>query len=286
MRSLLAPAVLAAAMAGGAAQAAQVEIDAAVRLTVIPEQRSDVKVEIVRTHPGLPLVVRTRNGGVRIEGGAARKIRECSKQNGRPVVHVMGVGEVRWEDLPQIVIRTPRDVDLGTGGAVFGTIGRAASVNLANAGCGDWTVANVDGALRISQASSGDARAGSAASAKLRLAGSGDITTAAIRGGAQIEMAGSGDVAMRSVSGPLDVRMAGSGDVTIDGGHAAPMAVSVAGSGNVTFRGVADALNARVAGSGDVRVKVVTGPVKKSIIGSGAVIVGAKKHNVKAPQQA
>ena len=56
-----------------------------------------------------------------------------------------GVGEVSWADMPQVVIRTPRDVDVDAGGAVCGTVGRSASLELGNAGCGDWTVANVEG---------------------------------------------------------------------------------------------------------------------------------------------
>jgi hypothetical protein len=279
-------AVVITALTGGTVQAAAVEVDAVARVIVIPEARSDVKVEVLRANPALPLVIRDNRGRIRIESGSPRKIRDCRIEGGRPVVHILGLGDVAWKDLPQVIIRTPRDVDLGAGGAVFGVIGRAASVNLANAGCGDWTVANVAGALRISQAGPGDTRTGTAESAKLRLAGSGDITTAAIRGGAQVEMAGSGDVAITSVSGPLDLRMAGSGDVTVAGGRASPMTVSAAGSGNVAFRGVADALRARVTGSGDVRVKAVTGEVKRSVIGSGTVIVGGEARPRKRPTEA
>ena len=76
--------------------------------------------------------------------------------------------------MPQIVIRTPRDVDVDAGGAIWGTVGRSASLSLGNAGCGDWTVGNVEGRMRLSQAGSGDTRAGSAGEAKVRVAGSGD----------------------------------------------------------------------------------------------------------------
>lgn len=260
--------------AAAAARAAPVEIDAVARVTVIPEDRSDVKVEIVRASPDLPLEVRIHGGHVRIEGGVSRKIRNCRIEDGHPVVHVLGLGDVAFAHMPQVVVRTPRAVEVASSGAVYGVVGRSTSLDLAGAGCGDWTVGDVQGDLRISLAGSGGARAGRAGSARLKLAGSGGIATAAIRGGAAIDMAGSGDVALASVSGPLDVRMAGSGDVVVAGGRATPMSVSIAGSGNVVFHGVADALRARVAGSGDVRVRAVRGEVRKSVIGSGAVVVG------------
>src|SRR5690606_9653131 len=106
-------------------------------------------------------------------------------------------------------------------------------------GCGDWTIANVEGRLRLSLAGSGAARAGGAADAVIRVAGSGDVAAQAISGPLSIDLAGSGDVAAASVSGPLDVKTAGSGDVRIGQGRASPMTVSIVGSGDVAFGGVA-----------------------------------------------
>ena len=63
--------------------------------------------------------------------------------------------------MPQVVIRTPRDVNVDAGGAVFGSVGRSASLDLGNAGCGDWTIANVDGrrrSARLARATPGWAR--------------------------------------------------------------------------------------------------------------------------------
>lgn len=263
-----------AALIGGAAQAASVEIkDAVARVTVIPENRSDVRVEFISTNPRLPLEVRTLGSRTIVDGDLDRKIRNCSG-HGKPSVHVSGVGNVGWDDMPQIVVRVPRDADFSAGGAVFGSVGRAASLDFGNAGCGDWTLANVDGRLRVSQAGSGDVRAGSAGEAKIRMAGSGDIATAGIRGPVEIDVAGSGDVSVGSVQGALDVKIAGSGDVKVLGGHATAMMVSIAGSGDVDFDGTADSLKARVAGSGDIHARQVTGEISKSILGSGAITVG------------
>lgn len=272
MSLLAASAVLAAA---GAANAAEVEVrDAVARVTVIPENRSDIKVEIIAPNARLPLEVRTRGDQTIIDGDLDRKIRNCSGSGENRSVEVRGVGDVAWREMPQIVIRTPRDARVEAGGAVFGAVGRSGSLTLSNAGCGDWTVANVEGAMKIRQAGSGDTRTGSAGQASIRVAGSGDVATAEVRGGLDIDIAGSGSVATRSVEGPLSVSIAGSGDVSVGGGRATTMSVSIAGSGDVDFRGTADSLKARIAGSGDVRAREVKGEVSKSIMGSGNVTVG------------
>lgn len=275
MRLPMAVLAAAAALSAGAAQAASVEVkDAVARVTVIPENRSDVRVEVLHGNGRLPLRVREQGGRTVVDGDLRmNRIRDC-KGGPNGYVEVSGVGRVAWRDMPELVIRTPRDVRIATGGAVFGSIGRAGSVELANAGCGDWLVADVQGDLKVSQAGSGDTRTGSAGRARLRVAGSGDIAAANVREGLQVDVAGSGDVAVASVSGELDVRIAGSGDVRVNGGRVRQMSASIAGSGDIDFRGVADTLKARIAGSGDVRAREVRGEVSKSVIGSGGVTIG------------
>lgn len=272
-------AILAAAAAltaaGAANAAASVEVkDAVARLMVIPENRADVQVRVVQGNPKLPVEVRTLMGRTIVDGKLGRRIRGCRGGGEHVVVGVKGVGDVAWNDMPRIEIRVPRDVNIDTGGAIWGTVGRSASLKLGNAGCGDWTVANVAGAMTIIQAGSGDTRTGSAGSARFRVAGSGDMAAAEIKGPVEVDVAGSGDVSVGSVGGLLKINVAGSGDVKVAGGHATAMTVTVMGSGNVNFNGVADSLKARVAGSGDVHAREVKGEVSKSIMGSGGVTIG------------
>ncbi|MBL8773450.1 MAG: DUF2807 domain-containing protein [Phenylobacterium sp.] len=267
----------AAALAGGPAQAASVEIkDAVARVTVVPEDRSDIKVEVIRPNSRLPLTVRTAAGRTIVDGDldGRNRIRNCRSTGETSVVTVRDIGDIAWADMPQVVIYTPRNVDLDAGGAVFGSIGRSASLKLGNAGCGDWTIANVQGDAKVSQAGSGDTRMGSSGSLRVSVAGSGDVAAGDVRGGLDVNIAGSGSAAVRSVAGPLEVSIAGSGDVMVAGGQAAAMKVSVAGSGDVDFRGVADSLRVRIAGSGDVRAREVKGEVSRMIMGSGSVRVG------------
>lgn len=261
--------------AASAANAATVEVkDAVARVVVIPEDRGDIKVEFLTTNPSLPLQVRSMGGKTIVDGDLDRKIKSCNSSGGRTRVYVSGIGDVAYEDMPQIVIRTPKDAKVEAGGAVFGSVGKTASLELSNAGCGDWTVGNVAGKMNINVAGSGDTSTGSAGEASLRVAGSGDVRTQAVAGALEVSVAGSGDVDVASISGPLNVKIAGSGDVKISGGHASQVTTSIAGSGNVDFNGVAGSLTAKIAGSGDVHVKSVTGAVSKAIVGSGNVRVG------------
>jgi len=275
MRLLAALAATGLAMAAGGAQAASVEVkDAVARVVVIPEARSDIKVEFLTSNPSLPLKVRTLGDRVIVDGDLDRRIRSCHSNGTNIRVRVSGVGDVAYEDMPQIVIRTPKDVNFGAGGAVFGSIGKSTSLDLSNAGCGDWTVANVAGKMKINQAGSGNTVTGSSGEAILRIAGSGDVRTGEVAGAMTADVAGSGDINTLSISGPLNIKMAGSGDVRIAGGHATEMSVSIAGSGDVSLDGVADSLRARIAGSGDVHVKQVNGPISKAVVGSGGVSIG------------
>lgn len=278
MRAMTTLAVLAVAVsAAGAAQAASsVKIkDAVARVVIIPENRSDVKIEFLTTNASLPLTIRDEGDKVVVDGGLRmNRINGCNNLNGKPSIKVRGVGQVAYENIPQIAIRTPVDVKVAAGGAVFGDIGRSDSVELANAGCGNWTIANTKGKLEVSQAGSGDTRAGAASSAEISIAGSGDVRLQAISGDLEANIAGSGDVSAASIAGKLEANIAGSGGVMVAGGRSRSVEVSVMGSGDVTFKGEADDVEVSVAGSGDVRIAKVNGRVQKHVAGSGDVIIG------------
>lgn len=278
MRALTTLALVAAAVsaAGAASAAPSVKIkDAVARVVVIPENRSDVKVEFLTTNPSLPLTVRQNGDEVIVDGDLRmNKINGCNSRNGKVWVKVRGVGEVSYDNFPQIAVRVPMDAKVQAGGAVFGDIGRSDSVKLGNAGCGDWTIANTKGKLEVAQAGSGDTKTGSSAVAEISIAGSGDVSTQAVAGDLEVNIAGSGDVTVASIAGKLDGNIAGSGNITVAGGRSRLVDVSVMGSGDVAFNGEADEVDVSVAGSGDVRIAKVNGPVKKHVAGSGDVIIG------------
>lgn len=251
--------------------------DAVARLTVIPEARPDIEVEILAANPNLPLRVRRDGERVIIDGGLGRgKIKSCRRTGaGEFSAVVDGLGEVGRRQMPHVVVRMPRDIALRAGGAVHGVVGRSASLDLGSAGCGDWLIANVAGDLRISQAGSGDTRAGSARAARLRVTGEGDIAMASVTHGLTAEIAGAGDITVASLlGGPLVARIAGSGNIRVREGRAGPMTAGVAGSGNIEFGGRADSLKARINGAGDIHVEAVRGTASKAIMGKGRVLIG------------
>src|SRR4051794_2203272 len=132
--------------AGAAAAAPSVEIkDAVARVTVVPEDRADVKVEMVSTNGSLPLEVRTMGSGTVISGNLAHRITDCRTRGDHPHAYVRGVGDIPYDAMPQIVIHTPKAVSIETNGAVYGTVGRSGSIDLENSGCSAWTLADVAG---------------------------------------------------------------------------------------------------------------------------------------------
>ena len=283
--SILVAGVAAGAVSLGLAGAASAEPsvavkDAVARVEVIPEARSDVKVEILAANPKLPLKVSQSGSRTVIDGGLAGggaegdRIRGCGLVGGKPVVQVRGLGDVAWDDLPRVVIRTPMNVELSTGGAVFGSVGRTDSLELSNAGCGDWTVADVKGEFELNQAGPGDTKAGTAGEAEVHIADSGRLTLQAVGGDLEIFVAGSGGVTAASVGRKFEAHVAGPGHASVAGGRSTEVEVSILGSGEVAFNGVAGKVAATVSGSGKVFVAKAEGPVSQSVAGSGEIVVG------------
>jgi hypothetical protein len=276
--------------------AAQLKIRNAVAvLTVIPEDRADIAIEIA--NPGLLATPEVRSNGdeVIVDGGVSgRRVHNCKGAGENFSAEVRGVGAVEASQAPQITARVPRDVHVHTSGAVFTDIGAARSVELSLAGCGDVKIADVTGLLDIASVGSGDVIAGASGSADVSVAGSGDVSIGAVVQKLDAAVAGSGNLAVASARGDVDVAIAGSGSASIAGGimgdadvsiagsggvslggDVKKLDVSIAGSGDVDVKGKADSVEANIMGSGDVTVGAVSGTVERAVVGSGRVIVGA-----------
>jgi hypothetical protein len=279
MRLTIALMTAAAAVAtAGAANAASVEIrDAVARVTVIPEDRNDVKVEFLTTNHDLPLQVRTTGGETIVDGGLARRITSCGGRGREPrAVHVRGVGSVSYDAIPQVVIRTPRAVVVEAGGTVFGAIGRTGSLDLTNSGCSQWTIADVAGDATLQDSGAGSVKMGSAGRLDLRLSGAGQVHATRVREGMAVQLSGAGGVSIDDFAGPMDAKVSGVGRIQVSDGHAGAMRAAVSGIGAVEFGGAADSLDASISGFGAIRVKSVTGSVTKSVTGGGHVTIGGQ----------
>ncbi|MBV8681759.1 MAG: DUF2807 domain-containing protein [Caulobacteraceae bacterium] len=276
MRRLLAIATLVgAAVATAAAAEPSVEIrHAAARVVIVPEARSDVQVSVVSINPKMPLTVSRYGDTVIVDGPLGMRPASCNTILGKRSVFAWGIGRIDYDRLPRVIVRVPMDAKVSADSAVWGEVGRGRSLDLSNAGCGDWSIADQQGQVKLNTSGSGDVRVGTVGAADVHSAGSSDIAFAGIRGGLNASVGGSGDVNAGWVNGPLHAHIAGSGDVTVRSGQVSDMDVAIAGSGDVSFGGVAQALKASIAGSGDVHAAHVTGPVTKSVIGSGDVTYG------------
>ena len=125
----------------GAASAATVEIrDAVARVTVIPEDRSDVKVEFLTTNRDLPLTVRMMGADAIIDGGFDHRITGCHPRHENSAASVRGLGRIKYEEVPQVVVCTPRVVVVRANGV-------ADSLDAAFSGLGKIHVRQVTGSV-------------------------------------------------------------------------------------------------------------------------------------------
>lgn len=277
-----------ATLGGTAANAQSIRIENVIaRVVYMPENRSDIAVEVQQGNSSLPAPQVVRDGpNVRIDGNVHRRnlrsrTLNCSGSNRGSVpptrpgegayASMRGTGRVALLDAPLIVIRGPLRADLRTDGAVYGAVGRGAQdVKLAAEGCGNWVVANVANDTELSIAGSGDVWTGSARNMKISIGGSGDVRSTSIRN-LTVNIAGSGDVDVQRIDGDASVVIAGSGDVDIASGRVGALSVNVLGSGDVSIAGVVRDVSATIAGSGDIVIDRVTGNVSQRSLGGGEV---------------
>jgi hypothetical protein len=273
--SIALAATLVTVATAGAANAASVEIrDAVARVTVIPEDRNDVKVEFLTTNSDLPLQVRTVGGETVIDGDLDRRITNCHRKQDSYAAYVRGVGRIAYDNVPQVVIRTPRAVQVSANGVVFGAVGRSASLELHNSGCSNWTIADVAGDATIQDSGAGSVKMGMAGRLDLRLSGAGEIHATRIRQGLEASLSGIGSVNIDDLAGPMEAKVSGVGKIRVADGHAGALRASVSGMGSVEFGGAAESLDASISGLGNIRVKHVDGSVSKSVTGGGHVTIG------------
>jgi hypothetical protein len=264
-----------ATLAAGSAQAASVEIrDAVARITVVPEDRADIKVDIVKAHPGLPLTIRTMGDRIIVDGDLRRRIRDCNAMSSRPNVKVRDVGRVEYEEMPQIVIYAPRSVALSANGAVVGSIGRSGSLNLTNSGCSAWTIADVAGEAKIYESGAGVVRMGASDRLEVHLSGAANINATKVRKSLEARLSGAGNVRVAELTGEMEAQVSGVGKIDVQNGRASSVRASVSGIGSVDFDGTTQDLEASISGLGGVHVEEVTGNVRKSVSGGGRVSIG------------
>ena len=171
MRLAIAIAAAATALtaAGAAAAAPSVEIrDAIARVTVIPEDRADVKVEMLTTNASLPLEVRTVARTTVISGNLAHRIRDCQPAATIRPPGSRGVGGIDYENMPQVVIHTPKAVSSRPAARSMASSAARPASSLDNSGCSAWTIADVAGDATLHGSGAGSVQMGSAGRLELQ----------------------------------------------------------------------------------------------------------------------
>lgn len=252
---------------------------AAARLTVIPEDREDISVEIDNTPGRAPMPqVSVQDGLLRIDGQLRRRVEDCVAGGG---VSLRGYGDFSAEELPAITIRAPRALSLDLAGGGIAQIGPTQSLELDLKGCGEAEIADVEGELDVDLAGSGTVRAGAARHLEADVAGSGRLTAGVIADGADIDIAGSGDVIIASLTGALNTDGAGAGTIVVESGALTRLNVDLAGSGDIRITAPVERINADIMGSGSVRVDGVVGDIDADIAGSGTLRVQSVTGSVR-----
>lgn len=242
---------------------------AAAVVTITPEDRSDISVEI--DNPGhVPMpTVSTDDGAVVIEGHLRGRISSCRGDG----VSLRGYGLVSQQEMPRITVHVPRTLQVSLSGASQTNIGPSQALEADLSGCGATTIGDVAGALSIDASGSGDVTTGAAQSLDVDLAGSGEIAVGVVANGADLDLAGSGEVTISSLTGSLDSDAAGSGTVRVNGGAITSASIELAGSGDVDISAPVQHLEVDIVGSGDVNVNATVGDLDAEIAGSGSVNV-------------
>jgi len=277
--------------AGSEVRYAATEADvrnAAAVVTVTPEDRTDIAIVIAGGAKLPPLKARIEGSRLILDGGLGRKVRHCETDGAAASSYsatVSGYGALSEADVAHVTIKMPRSVKLAVSDGVLAQVGPSDQADVAFAGCAGGAIGDVKGKLTLSSAGSGDIVASAAQSAKVSVAGSGEVSLGDIAQGFEASIAGSGSTHAKSVTGPIAISIAGSGDVDVKGGAVSKADISIAGSGDVTIGAPVVDLSASIMGSGDVDVASVSGAVRRSVMGSGGVTIG-ETHAPPAPPAA
>lgn len=243
--------------------------DAAAVVTIVAEDRADIAVT-VSGGAGLSAVRTALSGDTVSITGGYRRGRGCQNSDEGFSVEIGG-RQVPGPELPQIKIRTPRDVNLSVAGAVSTTISDVAAAELSLVTCGDTRIGRVAGDLDANIAGSGDLMvAAVAGQSTISIAGSGGANLAQAAD-VETDIAGSGSSRIEEMVGDLKASIAGSGDLRVGGGKVGEADLSVAGSGDIRIDAAIDVLDAEVVGSGQVKVGPVREVRQQSVLGSGEI---------------
>ena len=260
-------------------------VQGAALLQVIPEDRDDIVVSVTAGSRFAAPQVATENGRLIIRGELGEDAHRCRRRfDGVGPAQVPGVGAVAAAELPVIVLRTPRVLDLRVRGVVASRIGALSGGRVIIDGCGDAAIADASGPIEVSLYGLGNVDLGSVGGAlTTRLIGVGDINAGPVAGRLTALMQGSGAMTVQTVAAGADLRMPGSGPMRV-GAVTGAMKVSGSGSGSIDVASLRGPLLDIDLG-GDSPLKVHGGETERMnvvITGSSQVSFGGRAREVHA----
>ncbi|MEQ1490698.1 MAG: DUF2807 domain-containing protein [Terricaulis sp.] len=177
-------------------------------------------------------------------------------------VDIAGCGAVTLAD-----VQGALELDIAGAGDV--TTGAAGSLDADIAGAGDITLGAISGG------------------ADFDISGAGNVTIASLTGDFTVDSAGASDITINDGSiATARIDMAGTGDIDI-AAPVQTLNASIMGVGHVDVAGTVGDLDVDIAGPGSLTVQAVTGSMRQEIAGPGSVrVTGTAARANPAPENA
>ncbi len=245
----------------------------AANLIFIAEDRDDVEVSFDENSKLPRPAISDENNGLLIDGGLALKNKSCSDfydENGR--ILVLNERPVRSEELPKIIIRAPRDVDIAIQGIVRSQITGASGARVESNSCEETSIRQAGGALAVYLLNDGDVDIDLVdAPLDAHLYGFGNMNIAGGRS-ARLELNGAGIMNVGEFSGAVKARLNGTGNINIVGiGSDADLGLT--NSGNINVETIEGNIIARSRGEGSMMINSLRGQNAEYQLGGAGDIV-------------
>lgn len=248
--------------------------DIAANVRIVPENRTDVAVNIVNSGPLPPTQLRVSGRRLVVDGRLRGQIQSCRIGEGGLSVTTRRNGRVEGAQTPTITLRVPQAVVVTATGAFKLEVAPTQSLHMRVDGCGSADVVRVEDDAEVAIAGSPHLRIYDAGQVSLSMAGEGEATLGVIREGLTASLVGDGNLGVRRADGDVSIAVQGDGDAVIREGRADTLSIAIFGDGDVTFGGAAATMDAAIFGDGDVHVARVEGQANRRIFGSGTVTIG------------
>ncbi|HEX8231795.1 MAG TPA: hypothetical protein VF559_00415 [Caulobacteraceae bacterium] len=274
---------LAAAAAPLTASAAELVVDGAMaRIAVVPEARSDLRVEVT---PGSNpmLAVQVRKVGDRVLLHSDLVVRSCtgdSDKDGRwrdMRVRFRNGAQADMAEAPVITVHAPRDLNISGHGPVSGVVGAARNLSLRYDGCGNWRLDDIAGRLDAQASRGASVRAANVGTGVFRTDSGGAVSAESVAD-LDLDARNGGAISVARASGRARLNAQAGGAISVSGGRTRDLQVVAESGAAVSYGGRAGAVNASAHGGAVVSIAQADGPVTRSSGGGSILSIGGRNR--------